>query len=68
MAVSHYFIIYYIHDIDVVFSVLEVDSSVLGTGESKYYLAGSSALIAALIFAIGWGINLIATRINRKKE
>ena len=50
------------------FSVLEVDSSVLGTGESKYYLAGSSALIAALIFAIGWGINLIATRINRKKE
>ena len=50
------------------FCIFEVDSSVLGAGESKYYLAGSSALLAALILAIGWGINLIATKINRKKE
>lgn len=50
------------------FFMFDVDSSVLGTGEGKYYLAGSSALLAALILAIGWGINLLAMRIKRKKD
>lgn len=49
------------------FSIFDVDSSVLGTGYSKYYLVGESASWAALILAIGWVLNLIATRINRRK-
>ena len=48
------------------------DSSLTGQGtspfeQSKYYVAGITALRGLLILAIGWGINLIVTRLKRKK-
>lgn len=38
------------------------------TGQNKYITAGVPALYGLLILAIGWGINLLATRIKRKKD
>lgn len=38
------------------------------TDHSRYYYAGQSAFYSLLFLAVGWGINLIATRIISKKK
>lgn len=50
------------------FSIFEVNSSVVNTGYSKNDYIVGSALLASLSFVLGWALNLIATRKNRKKD
>ena len=45
----------------------EVDTSAQGVEVNKYILVGIAAFIALIILAVGWCLNLIATRVTRKK-
>lgn len=47
--------------------VFGIDASAQGGKVSKYTFARVAALYALIILAVGWVINLIATRITRKK-